>query len=107
MQTEQHATAMSSAAGDPSGELFQRMIRHIGEYFERDLSHLTLESRFDSAVPGLDSLKLFEMMLYLEDCFGVHFEEAALMEVQTLRDLLRVLEAQGAAKPVSPVTPCP
>ena len=87
-------------------DLLGRTIRHIGEFLERDVSHLTLQSRLDSAVPGLDSLKVFEMMLYLEDCFGVDFDEQHLAQVRTLQDLLTLIEgelAAGQARPVGAV----
>ena len=95
--------ALQASPQDPGGitelgDLLVRTRRHLGEYFERDLSHLNLDSRFETAVPGLDSLKMFEMMLYLEDCFEVHFEESALGGLQTLGDLLRVIDAHLSGK---------
>jgi len=80
-------------------ELFQEAVRHIGEYLEQDVSHLKSDSRLESAVPGLDSLKVFELMLYLEECFGVTFDQSTLGDVKTMDDVLDRIE-QAAAKVV-------
>jgi acyl carrier protein len=85
-------------------ELFARVVGHIGEYLERDVSHLQPDSRLDLAVPGLDSLKRFEMMLYLEDCFGIDIGDEAMVNIKTMQDLLATIEAHLAKVETSSVT---
>lgn len=82
--------------------LFERVVRHIGEYLETDVSHLTPESRPATALSGLDSLKLFEMLLYLEDSFGVEFDDSVMEHVETLGQLVDYIDQQitTAAKAV-------
>jgi acyl carrier protein len=74
--------------------LSERVVRHIGEYLEADVSHLTLDSRPSAAIAGLDSLKLFEMFLYLEDCFGVEFDDSVMEHFETLGDLVGYIDRQ-------------
>jgi acyl carrier protein len=74
------------------------MVKHIGEYLEHDVPDLRPDSPLRSAVPGLDSLKVFEMLLYLEECFGVEFEENLLSRIQTAGDLADVIENRIAEK---------
>lgn len=79
-------------------ELFRRTIQHIGEYLEQDVSHLTPVSRLDTAVAGLDSLKLFEMTLYLEDCFGIEFDESQFEKIRTVQDLIDQIKSRLEVK---------
>jgi acyl carrier protein len=75
--------------------LFSRVVRHIGEYLEEDVSHLRPESRVSTAIPGLDSIKLFEMTLYLEDQLGVEFDESIMEHVDTMQDLIAYIQARA------------
>ena len=81
--------------------LFQRVVQHIGEYLETDVSHLTPGSRPATALPGLSSLKLFEMLLYLEDCFGVQFDDSVTEHMDSVGDLVRYVEQHVAPKGAS------
>jgi len=75
-------------------ELFRKTVEHIGEYLEEDVSHLTPSSRLDTAVSGLDSLKLFEMTLYLEDCFEIDLDETQFEKIRTVQDLIDQIKSQ-------------
>jgi acyl carrier protein len=66
----------------------QDVVQYIGEYLETDVSYLNAESRLATAVSGLDSLKLFEMMLYLEDRLGVEFDDSVMEHLETMSALL-------------------
>lgn len=79
-------------------KIFQKTVQHMGEYLERDVSHVTMETRIDAVMPGLDSLKIFEMMLYLEDCFDVDFDQTKLGDVEIMRDLIEHIETRLAIK---------
>jgi acyl carrier protein len=78
--------------------LFQRVVQHIGEYLETNVSHLTLDSRPATALPGLDSLKVFEMFLYLEDRFGLEFDDTVMEHFETLGDLVAYIEKHMSAE---------
>lgn len=81
--------------------LFQRVVQHVGEYLETDVTHLTPDSRPATAVPGLDSLKLFEMVLYLEDCFGFQVDDSVMDHLETFGDLVDYIGRQLPAEPAS------
>ena len=68
-------------------DLHTRVIGHIGEFLEADVSYLRPDSKISQSIPGVDSLKLFEMALYLEDCFGVEFEESVIVKLDTIEEL--------------------
>jgi acyl carrier protein len=79
--------------------LFQRVVKHVGEYLEADVSHLTLDSRPGDALGGLDSLRVFEMLLYIEDCFGLHFDDSVMEHFETLSDLVDYINQQLSITP--------
>jgi len=83
---------------EPSPALFQQVVRHIGEYLEADVSHLRPDSRVSTAIPGLDSIKLFELTLYLEDCLGVELDESVMDHVETMRDFVGYIEARSPSR---------
>jgi len=73
-------------------DLFRQVVQHIGDYLETDVSHLTSESRVAFAVPGLDSLRLFELLLYLEDQFDIEFDENVMEKIDTMADFVSHIE---------------
>ncbi|HEX8174140.1 MAG TPA: acyl carrier protein [Pyrinomonadaceae bacterium] len=79
-------------------EIFQKTVQHMGEYLERDIVHLSMDSRLDAIAPDMDSLKLFEMILYLEDCFNVDFDQSSLGNIETMRDLVTYIESMLSVK---------
>lgn len=68
-------------------ELFEKIVRHIGEFVEADVSHLTPQSNIGNSIEGMSSLKMVELLLFLEDCFGVDFDESAMDRMETMQDL--------------------
>jgi acyl carrier protein len=80
--------------------LFDRVVKHMGEYLEMDVSHLDPNARIATAIPGIDSMKIFEMVLYLEDCFEVEFEEKVMEKIDTLSELVSYIDSKLAAKAV-------
>lgn len=73
-------------------QLFDTVVRHIGVFLEADVSHLKPESRLASEVDGLSSLKLYELMLYLEDCVGFDFDEKVVDKIDTLEELVAYIK---------------
>lgn len=79
--------------------VFDKMVVHIGEFLERDASHLRPDSPLRGAAAGLDSLKTFELILYLDECFGVDLDDENLMErITTLGQLAGYIEESLSAK---------
>ncbi|WP_447034751.1 acyl carrier protein [Streptomyces sp. DSM 118878] len=80
-------------------ELFEKIVKHIGEFVEADVSHLTRQSNIGNSIEGMSSLKMVELLLFLEDCFGVDFDESVMDDLQTMGDLeqyvRRTLDASG------------
>jgi acyl carrier protein len=72
------------------------VVGYIGEYLETDVSHLTPTSRLATALPALDSLKLFELVLYLEDRLGVEFDDSVMENFDSMSDLLAYVNGQLA-----------
>lgn len=68
-------------------ELFEKIVKHIGEFVEADVSHLTPHSNIGNSIEGMSSLKMVELLLFLEDCFGVDFDESVMDDLQTMGDL--------------------
>lgn len=81
--------------------LFERVVKHIGDYLELDVSHLEMDSRLATAVPGLDSLKQFEMLFYLEDCFKIQFDATIMESIETMRHLVVYINTQLSATATS------
>ncbi len=79
--------------------LFDQVVGHIGDFLETDVTHLKLESRVSSAVPGLDSFKLFEMLVYLEDCFQIEFDDSVMENIGTVSDLVDHIQTLIAGQP--------
>ena len=79
----------------------QDVSQYIGEYLETDVSYLTPDSRLASAVAGLDSLKLFEMMLYLEDRLGVEFDDSVMENIETMSSLLTYINGRMEQMPAN------
>ncbi len=71
-----------------TSNLFKQVLHHIGEYLEADVSHLKPDSRVANAVPGLDSVKFFELILYLEDCFDIEFGDSVIEKIGTMQEFV-------------------
>jgi acyl carrier protein len=76
--------------------LFDDVVRHLGDYLAIDVSHLTPQSRLNSDLDGLSSLKFFELMLYLQDNIGFDFDDATIEQVNTLADLVSYIKEHRA-----------
>jgi len=82
--------------------LFQKVVVHIGEFIEADVSYLTPDSRLATSIQGMSSLKMFELLLYMEDCFGIAFDESVIDKLDTMQDLVTYIRERqgGVAQPV-------
>jgi acyl carrier protein len=83
-------------------QLVVQVVKLIGEFLEVDVSHLQPDSSLTTAVPGLDSLKLFELMLYLEDRLQVPFDDLAVQKLETIGQLVSyIADRQSVAASTS------
>ena len=73
--------------------------RQIGEHFKTGVSHLTPESRLSSSIPGMDSLKLLDMVIYLENHFDIEFEDSKLANIKTVRNLVDYIDSLLDGRP--------
>lgn len=71
---------------------FDQLCKHVGDFLEKDVSFLRPESRLANAIPGLDSLRLEELLLHLEEAFHVKFSEEVLDHIDTLGDLSKHIQ---------------
>jgi acyl carrier protein len=93
---------------EPDQELFDRIVRHIGEFVEADVSHLTPDSHLSTSIEGMSSLKMVELLLYLEDCFALDFDESVMDGMETMRDLVEyVRDLRDAPQQAQPQQPQP
>ncbi|MBS2964833.1 hypothetical protein KGA66_17380 [Actinocrinis puniceicyclus] len=74
--------------GQADRELFERVVRHVGEFVEADVSYLTPDSHLASSIEGMSSLKMIEMLLYMEDCFGLDFDEGVVDKFEKVQDMV-------------------
>ncbi|MET7685067.1 acyl carrier protein [Streptomyces sp. NPDC005423] len=71
----------------PDKELFDKIVGHIGEFMESDVSYLTPQSNLGDSIDGMSSLKMIELLLYLEECFSVDFDDSVMERLETMEDL--------------------
>ena len=69
------------------------LVRRIGVYLEQDNMRIDPDAPMRDQLPGIDSLRLKELLLYLEDEYTIEFTPAVLERMETLRDLSREIEA--------------
>ena len=70
--------------------LFESVAKVIADHVDRDVSEITMESRFEDL--GIDSLDTMDILIKLEGEVG---KEIDLQEkVETVADLLAVIEKQ-------------
>jgi len=72
------------------------LIRRIRVYLERDDLQLNPDTSMQTELPGVDSLRLKELLLFLEDEYKIEFTPDILGKMQTLRDLSNAIEAARA-----------
>jgi acyl carrier protein len=78
--------------------LFQEVKNKIGEFAELDVSGLTPESRIATSFPNLDSLQMFEMLVYLEETLEVEIDENVIDKFSTLGDLVWYIQEKQRLK---------
>lgn len=72
----------------------EKMKAIIAEQLNIDVSEITLQSRFKDDL-GADSLDLFEMVMALEDNYGVEIPSEDLEKLLTVGDVVNYLKDKG------------
>jgi len=96
---KQKVNSSQEDKGVGDNDLFERLVKHLGEYLETDASYLKPDSRLDTAVAGRDSLKMFELIMYLEDAFSITVDDNAIDSLDTIRDLETYIRARLPTNP--------
>ena len=74
-------------------ELTRAVLHHIAKFLERDLSHVGLNDNLAASIDGMTSLKMVELVLYLEECFGVEFDETVAERIDSVNDLVDFIQS--------------
>jgi acyl carrier protein len=72
------------------------LIRRIGVYLEQKDIPIDPDAPMRDQLPGIDSLRLKELLMYLEEEYTIEFTPAVLEKLETLRDLSREIESLRA-----------
>ncbi|MGN0350858.1 MAG: acyl carrier protein [Roseburia sp.] len=76
--------------------MFEKMKPIIAEQLNVEESEIKLESNFKDDL-GADSLDLFELVMALEEEFGVEVPSEDLEKLATVNDVVEYMKAKGAA----------
>jgi acyl carrier protein len=72
------------------------LTRRIGVYLEKDDIKIDPDAPMRDQLPGIDSLRLKELLMYLEEEYSIEFTPTVLEKMETLRDLSRAIEVLHA-----------
>ena len=73
-----------------------RLINAIAEVLDLDKDKITADSKFVDDL-GADSLDLFELVMALEEEFGVEIPSEDLPSIVTVNDVVEYLKGKGVA----------
>jgi acyl carrier protein len=92
---------MSDPPTQPEHPLFERVKRIIEEHLGVEPERITPSAMFTDDF-GADSLDRIELVMALEEAFGVEISDAAADRISTVSDALDLLEKLGAKPSPSP-----
>jgi acyl carrier protein len=72
--------------------IFEKTARILADYREIDTSEITMETKFEDI--GLDSLDMVDLVMLLEEEFGIEIEIQE--RVKTVSDLVSLIESLKA-----------
>ena len=76
--------------------MFEKMKSIIADQLNVDEAEIKPESKFKDDL-GADSLDLFELVMALEDEFGVEIPSEDLEKLSTVNDAIEYMKAKGVA----------
>lgn len=86
----------SKACAEKEKNMLEKMIPIIAEQLNVNESEIKAESNFKDDL-GADSLDLFELVMALEEEFGVEIPSEDLPSIVTVNDVVEYLKGKGVA----------
>lgn len=74
--------------------MLEKMRKYISEELNVDESEIQMDTSFQDDL-GADSLDLYELVMNLEDEYGIEIPVEELQKMTTVGDVIRYLKAQG------------
>jgi acyl carrier protein len=74
--------------------MFEKLVEVISEGLGVDAEEISLETNFKDDL-GADSLDLFQMVMALEDEYGIEISTEDLNSIETVGDVLNYLKDKG------------
>ncbi len=76
--------------------MFEKICEMLAEKFDADASTMTMETRVKEDL-NADSLDIVEMMMELEENFGITIPDEEATQMSTIGDIVKYLEAHQDA----------
>ncbi len=73
--------------------MFEKVQKLIAEHLSLDLSKIKPESDFITDLEA-DSLDIVEMLMSLEDEFGIEFEDEEVSGIKTVQDVVNFIDSR-------------
>lgn len=74
--------------------MLEKMKKYISEELNVDEDEIQMDTSFQDDL-GADSLDLYELVMNLEDEYGIEIPVEELQKMSTVGDVIRYLKAQG------------
>ena len=71
--------------------MFEKVQQLIAEHLSISADKIKPESDFITDLEA-DSLDIVEMLISLEDCFGIEFEDGEMVNIKTVQDVVNFIE---------------
>lgn len=72
--------------------MFEKICELLADKFDADASAMTAETRIKEDL-NADSLDIVELMMDLEDNFGIKISDEEAMQMSTIGDIIKYIEA--------------
>lgn len=73
--------------------MFDQVKKMIAEHLQISESKIKPESDFITDLEA-DSLDIVEMLISLEDSFGIEFEDSEMVDIKTVQDVVNFIESR-------------
>ncbi|MBR6801088.1 MAG: acyl carrier protein [Eubacteriaceae bacterium] len=71
--------------------MFEKVRDIICEQLDKSASEVTMQSRFDEDLDA-DSFEIMELVVKIEDTFGITVDDESLENIETVGDVVEMLE---------------
>ncbi len=72
--------------------MFEEIAKLIAEHLDIDVSQIKPDSDFITDLSA-DSLDIVEMLIDMENTYGIEFEDTDMQSVKTVNDVIKFIEA--------------